>query len=377
MAGHISKRGKDTWRVRITLGSDTDGKRESKNWTVHGSKKDAERLLTEKLRERDRGVLISPSDASLDDYLNRWLAESAKPRLSAATFENYEYLLKLYVRPRLGKRKLSDLKLHHMQSLSADLTADGKSARTVRYALNILSGAFRYAIKKGILAVNPCTGVDLPRLENREMKAFTPEEGRRFLEACKGDRLGLVFAVALASGMRPEEYLGLKWSDVDLEKYTLTVQRVLIRSKMKGGGWHFDKPKTGKSRRSMPMPPAIMAELKVHRTDQLKSMMTLGSEYERHDLVFTNEFGRPLDLKNIRTRNFARILKAAGLDSEFRVYDLRHSMATIMLANGENPKIVSERLGHASITLTMDTYSHVLPGIQEAATDRLGKVLFG
>ncbi len=377
MAGHISKRGKNTWRVRITFGRRPDGKRDTFNKTIHGSKKDAEAFLTQKLREKDLGTLILPAAMTLDEYLDKWLNESAKPRLAKSTFENYEYLLKLYVRPRIGSQRLSELKLVHIEKLIAELTKEGRSPRTVRYIVSILSGAFRQAIRWHILAVNPCTDIDRPKIEHKEMKAFTPEEGRRFLEACNTDRLGLVFAFGLVSGMRPEEYLGLKWKDIDFDRRTATVQRVLVRSKMSGGGWYFAKPKTLKSRRTVPMPDEIMTRLKTHRTEQLRLMMTLGSEYERRDLVFANEFGRPLDLKNLRTRNFARILEAAELPADFRIYDLRHSMATIMLANGENPKIVSERLGHASITLTMDTYSHVLPGIQLEATARLGSVLYG
>jgi integrase len=222
------------------------------------------------------------------------------------------------------------------------MTADGLSPRTVRYTHAVLSSAFTKAIKWQKLAVNPCKAVSLPKIEHSEMKAFTADEAKRFLEACNTDKLGLVFAFALESGMRPEEYLALKWSDLDFDKATVTVQRTLIRSKAKGGGWYFDKPKTKTSRRLIPMSENVFAKLRSHRTAQLSQMMLLGTEYERHDLVFANEFGRPLDLKNIRSRNFARILKAAGLEG-FRVYDLRHSMATLMLADEVNPKVVSER----------------------------------
>jgi len=217
---------------------------------------------------------------------------------------------------------------------------------------------------------------DQSKQEHSEMKGFSKAEAKRFLVACKSDPLGLVFAFGLESGMRPEEYLGMKWADLDFDRCTATVQRTLIRSKAKGGGWYFDMPKTARSRRSIPMSESLFNELKSHRAAQRTAMMKLGSEYERHDLVFANEFGRPLDLKNIRTRNFVRILKAADLEG-FRVYDLRHSMATLMLSDGINPKVVSERLGHASIVLTLDTYSHVLPDMQKDATVRLGQVLYG
>lgn len=389
MAGHISKRGPNTWRVRITFGTDANGRRLSFNKTIHGPKKAAEKYLRDKLTEKDLGTFIQPSAESLDAYLDRWLADSAKPRLAESTYENYKYLLDLYVRKALGSRKLGELRLLDIQRLYSDLTAAGRSPRTVRYVHAILRSAFAQAITWRLIAINPCSGADLPNKTHVEMNAMSPEEAKQFLAAAAGDRLSLLFAFALESGMRPEEYLALKWADVDLVKHTATVQRTLVRRKSKGGGWYFGKPKTAKSRRTVPMGAEIFARLKAYRSDQLKHMMKLGAEYDRHDLVFANDFGGPLDLKNIRTRNFARILEAAGLghykkvgDAKefvpgFRVYDLRHTMATLMLANGENPKIVSERLGHASIVLTLDTYSHVLPNMQQDATARLGALLYG
>lgn len=376
MAGSITKRGKNTWRIRIAFGTDADGKRRNYNATIIGSKKDADKALLDKLKEKNQGTFVQPTANTLNEYLDEWLSESAKPRLAESTYWNYEYLLKLYVRDVLGSRRLAEIKSRDIQKLYNGLTAAGRSARTVRYVHAILTSAFSSAIKWHMLSVNPCSHADLPKKIHTEMKAFSRPEARRFLEACNADRLGTMFAFALESGMRPEEYLGLKWADLDLDKCTATVQRTLVRRKSKGGGWYFGEPKTAKSRRTVPMGQEIFVALRSLRTAQLELMMKLGSEYERNDLVFATEFGKPLDLKNIRNRNFARILKAADLEG-YRVYDLRHSMATLMLAEGVNPKMVSERLGHANIALTMDTYSHVLPDMQQEATARLGKVLYG
>jgi len=376
MAGSKTKRGKNTWRIRVALEPDANGKRRNYNATVYGSSKDADDAILNKLKERNQGILIQASTKSLDQFLDEWLAESAKPRLAESTYWNYEYLLKLYVRDVLGSRRLSSIKTRDIQKLYNGLTAAGRSARTVRYVHAILASAFSSAIKWHMLAVNPCSHADLPKKAHTEMKAFSRAEAKRFLEACKTDKLGTMFAFALVTGMRPEEYLGLKWSDLDFEKCTATVQRTLVRRKSKGGGWYFGEPKTAKSRRTVPIGKKIIPELRSLRSAQLELMMKLGTEYERNDLVFATDLGKPLDLKNIRNRNFARILKAADLEG-FRVYDLRHSMATLMLAEGVNPKMVSERLGHANIALTMDTYSHVLPDMQQEATARLDNVLYG
>jgi len=373
-AGQINKRSENTWLVRIFLGRDANGKRRYFNKTIHGTKKDAQKFLTAKMREKDLGVFIEPASISLNEYLDKWLLESAKPRLREATFENYRYLSNLYIREKLGSRKLSDIKPFDVQKLYNYLTEKGLSARTVRYVHAILTSAFSQAVKWQMLVVNPCNVVTLPRLKKTEMKAFSPEEARRFLEAAKDDKHGLVFAFALASGMRPEEYLALQWKDIDFEKNTATVQRTLIWRK--GGGWYFSEPKTAKSRRTLPMPKNYFIELKRHKRLQAEQMLKLGQSYERNNFVFATDEGKPLYLRNLRKRNFAKILEKADLTG-LRLYDLRHSTATLLLSEGINPKIVSERLGHASIVLTLDTYSHVLPDMQKEATSKLGQMLFG
>jgi len=374
MAGQINKRSENTWLVRIFLGRDAGGKRKYFNKTIHGTKKDAQKYLTAKMREKDLGVFIEPASMALNEYLDKWLLESAKPRLREATFENYSYLIKLYVHNELGSRKLSDIKPFDVQKLYNHLTEKGLSARTVRYVHAILTSAFSQAVKWQMLIVNPCNVVDLPRQQKKEMKAFSPEQAQHFLEAAKDDKHGLIFAFALASGMRPEEYLALQWKDISFEKNTATVQRTLIWRK--GGGWYFSEPKTAKSRRTLPMPESLFVKLKSHKIRQAEQMLKLGQSYERNNFVFATDEGKPLCLRNLRKRNFAKILEQADLKG-FRLYDLRHSTATLLLSEGINPKIVSERLGHASIVLTLDTYSHVLPDMQKEATSKLGKMLFG
>ncbi len=266
MTGQLIKRSENTWLVRIFLGRDADGKRKYFNKTIHGTKKDAQKYLTAKMREKDLGVFIEPALMALNEYLDKWLLESAKPRLRESTFENYRYLTSLYVRERLGSRKLSDIKPFDIQKLYNQLTEKGLSERTVRYVHAILTSAFSQAVKWQMLIVNPCNAVNLPRLRKTEMKAFSPEQARRFLEAAKDDKHGLIFAFALASGMRPEEYLALQWKDIDFEKNTATVQRALIWRK--GGGWYFSEPKTAKSRRTLPMPKNFFIELKTHKRQQ-------------------------------------------------------------------------------------------------------------
>ena len=175
--------------------------------------------------------------------------------------------------------------------------------------------------------------------------------------------------------MRPEEYLALQWQDVDFNRGVVTVRRALVWPR-KGAGWTFTEPKTARSRRSIPLPASVTAALASHKRQQAAERLKAGAEYQNHDLVFASQEGTPIMMRNLLRRHFKPILKRAKLPDTFRLYDLRHSCATLLLAANEHPKVVSERLGHASVTLTLDTYSHVLPTMQQAATEKLESILF-
>jgi integrase len=172
--------------------------------------------------------------------------------------------------------------------------------------------------------------------------------------------------------MRPEEYLALQWKDVDFERGTAQVKRALVRHK---GSWSFEDPKTARSRRTIYLPAALLQKLAAHKRKQSESRLKLGAAWQAHDLIFCSDEGTPLFIPNITYRYYRPILTKANLP-RIRLYDLRHSCATLLLAAEENPKIVSERLGHSTIVLTLDTYSHVLPTMQQGATARLEKMLY-
>jgi integrase len=250
----------------------------------------------------------------------------------------------------------------------------GLSARTVRYTHAVLSSALKQAVKWRMISQNPASYVDLPRLKKTEMKSFSPEEAERFLEAASRERWGTLWAVALTTGLRPGEYLALRWPDVDLKAGTVTVRRALVRRK--DGSWGFEEPKTARSRRTVPLPPSAVKALAEHKRKQAEERLAKGPAYKNQGLVFATSTGQPLDQINLLRRHFKPILKAAELPTTFRMYDLRHSCATLLLAAGENPKVVSERLGHASVALTLDIYSHVLPSMQQQAAERLEGMLF-
>lgn len=372
--GQIKQRGKTSYLVRIFLGRDENGKQTFHTHTVRGKKDDAEAYLTEKLRELDLGIFVEPSKMSLEAYFDKWLSTVAMQRVREATYTSYEYHLEKYVEPTLGKTKLSDVKPLHIQNLYAAMQKQGIGARTVRYVHSVLTSALKHAVKWNLISRNPCEAVDLPRMKRREMLAFSKEDAVKFVKAAKDDLHGIVFIFALITGMRPSEYLGVKWSDIDFDKGNVNVQRTLVWRK--GGGWYFGEPKTTRSRRSIPLPSSLIQSLREHKRHQAERRLKLGAKWHNNDLVFCLD-GKPLHHRNLAQRNFVSILKSAGLREDFRLYDLRHSCATLLLAAGENPKVVSERLGHADITLTLNVYSHVLPDMQQAATDKLEKMLFG
>jgi integrase len=206
----------------------------------------------------------------------------------------------------------------------------------------------------------------------QEMRALSPDQARALLQFAAGIRFEPLFA--LATGIRPSEYLGLRWTDADLQAGTVTVQRVLSRQKSE---WCFTGSKTAKSCRTIPLPASVTELSAEHKRTQAEARMTRAANYTDHDLVFVTRTSLPLDAHNLIHEYFKPLLVAATLDPALRLYHLRHSCATLLLAAGENAKVVSERLGHASVTSTLDVCSHVLPTMQQRAAERIELMLFG
>ena len=247
----------------------------------------------------------------------------------------------------------------------------GLSPTTVRGLRAVLRRALNRAMKLGLVGRNVATLVDLPKPVRIEIRVLSPEEVRRFLEAAESDRFKALWYVLVTTGLSPGEALGLKWEDWDGNK--LRVRRALVR--VPGQGWSLRDTKTRRSR-VVALPEMTIRALEEHRTRQKRERLQVGSSYVDRGLIFARHTGEPIEANNLKKRYFKPILEAAGLP-DMRLYDLRHTAATLRLVNGEHPKVVQEMLGHASITLTMDTYSHVLPGMQEESAARLDRLLRG
>lgn len=373
--GQIKQRGKQTYLVRVFLGRDSQtGKRQYHNHTIHGSKTDAQKYLNQKLRDRDLGLLVQSSSMTLNTLLDQWLETVAKLTVSEVSLFGYKRALDAYVRPKIGNKKLSNITPLDIQKIYSELQQRGLAAWTIRQAHTPLRGAFRQAVKWQFIVNNPCLLVDVPKRVKKEMKAFSFEEAEKFRKSAESHSLGFMYIFALETGMRPEEYLSLQWKDVDLERRIATVQRALI-FRPRGGGYYFSQPKTPSSRRTIELSQTIIQSLKRHKAKQGELRLKAGQEYNNLDLVFADMKGEPL--KRLYCRyHFKAILRQAKLSEDFRLYDLRHSMATLMLAMGINPKVVSERLGHSDIAITLGTYTHVLPTMQREACDKFESALF-
>ncbi len=367
--GHVSLKRKGVWHVRWEERRDPKtNKRIRRRKTVYGNKKDAERALTAELKRIDAGQPARQARLTFGDWLDEhdenWCKE-----LSPRTLHGYRAVIKTYVPKHLLRRKLEDLSPSDLQELFNDMSERGLSPTTVRGFRAVLRRALNRAMKLELVGRNVATLVDLPKPVRIEIRVLSPEEVRRFLEAAESDRFKALWYVFVTTGLRPGEALGLKWEDWDGNK--LRVRRALVR--VPGQGWSLRDTKTRRSR-VVALPEMTIRALEEHRTRQKRERLQVGSSYVDRGLVFARHTGEPIEANNLKKRYFKPILEAAGLP-DMRLYDLRHTAATLRLVNGEHPKVVQEMLGHASITLTPDTYSHVLLGMQEESAARLDELL--
>lgn len=378
MKGHIKQRSKGSWTLWIDLGRDPEtGKRKQQTLTVRGSKKDAERELRELLHSLETGRYVKPSRITLGQWLEQWCQSYVTMHCSIRTAESYQSEVHRHLIPALGAIPLTQLHPQHLQDYYSQALIKGRtdgrgglSARTVLYHHHIVSEALNHAVKMELVGRNVAEAVDPPRPERKNIATIAPENVSKFLEATRETPYYVLFYTALYTGMRLGELLGLRWSDVDLDLANLSVVQALYK---RSGICKMVEPKTSKSRRQIALSPSLSLLLRDYKTEQQAQRILLGGDSVDSNLVFSHIDGKPLD-PGVVSHTFAKVLKKAGLP-HIRFHDLRHSHATLLLKAGIHPKIVSERLGHANIGITLDTYSHVLPGLQERAARRFDEML--
>jgi integrase len=372
----IKERKRGTWLVRVFLGRDPlTGRTQYHNHTIHGTKKDAESYARDAELRKEKGQNVSASTTRLTDYLDEWLKHKANGSLAPNTLEQYTEILGRYVKPLIGRVRLRDLNALVIQA-AYDHMSSRVSARTVRYTHAVLSSALKQAVKWRMMPDNPALLVDLPKKQQVEMLAISGSQVKQFLGAAAESKHFTLFALMLETGLRPSEALGLKRQDVDFARGTLTVQRTLIW-KRNGKDYYFGEPKTKKSRRSVPLSPQLIEYLRRHLAKQGAVRLKAGPAYKDEALLFAGENGQPLRVHNLIVRHFKPALKRAKLPEQIRLYDLRHSCATILLEQGEHPKVVAERLGHSSTGITLDVYSHVAPTMQKNASAKIANQMYG
>src|SRR5215213_9596037 len=362
--GSIKQRADGLWEARVSL---EGGKRRS----FYGkTRREAQDKLRGALRDLDAGLDLSTDRQSVAQFLDKWLAASVKPSVKTKTYEGYESIVRVRVAPRIGNRQLAKLTPLDLQALYTELADAGLSARSVHCTHRGLHRAFVQAVRWNLMARNPCDGAQGPRATRSEMKVWTPEETDAFLIATRPHPAHAPYMLALTTGMRQGELLGVKWADIDLTAGTLAVRRALQRQR--GKGLVFEEPKTARSRRSIHLSQRAIAALRAHHDRQTFDRRAAGSEWNALDLVFCHANGEPLD-PPYQTAIFKNAVEAADLPA-IRFHDMRHTAATILLSRGVHVKLVSELLGHATIVLTLDTYSHLIPAMHGGAAAAMDAV---
>lgn len=362
MKGRIEKRAPGVYKLIVEMGEDAMGRRHRRCFTVHGTLRQAEKELAKIVREIDTGAFCDAARISVGEYLDRWLEDYGRHKLAARSLERYQSIVTQHMRPAIGCITLGKLRPAHIQNLYGVWLTEGLSPSTVQKHHAVLHAALDSAVRLQMLPSNPTDAVDVPKARRREMQALDELQTAELLQAAKGKPLYAPVFVAVSTGLRRGELLGLRWQDVDLDAGALSVVRTIEEV---GGQITFKDPKTPKSRRRVSLGPSVIEVLRQLHKEHAETRLLCGSGYNPDGLVFVDADGapwRPLRL----TDSFGRLAKRAGFP-RLRLHDLRHTHATQLLRAGVHVKVVSERLGHANISTTLDTYSHVLPGMQEDA----------
>lgn len=361
MIGYYRKRG-EKWSFTVDVGKDPIT-RKRKQITKSGfkTKKEAQKACAEVVSEVENGLYIATSNQCLYAYIDEWLKLYCKQKLKETTYKSYKRAIDYRILPVLGEFEIGELKPTHGQAFVKHLVDEGLSERYIEYCFTVVKSALKQAVKWEILQKNPFQYVEVPRpRRKKEHATWSIEEINRFLHYAKFDNpiYYYIFMLALHTGMRRGELLGLKWSNVDLERGIISVSETLVYD---GEGFRFSGVKTSSSRRTISIDIKDCDELRKYR--KLQNEFKLAAfEYDDQDIVFCREDGRPIYPRTLAII-FDRVTKKAKVP-KIRLHDLRHTHATVSLEIGIPPKVVQERLGHASIKVTMDTYAHVTPNMQ-------------
>jgi integrase len=368
------------WRAAVTIGRDESGKVKRKVYTA-ATRHAVSDELTKALRDMQLGIPIVSEKQTVERFLNHWLDEIVKCRVRPKTLRTYSDLVRKHIAPALGTVPLGKLSPQRVRSFLNVKLETGFSPRTVKHLLVTLRGALAVAVKDGQIPRNVAALVDPPRTVRHEVQAFNPEQARAFLDAVQGSRLEAAFTAAVAVGMRQGEILGLQWADVDLETGRLAVCAALQRVDKK---LIRVEPKSTRSRRTILLPAVCVAALARNKAQQDEDRKWAGTRWRETGYVFTTRIGTPMDPRDLLREYYAITRPKPKKEGEeppklpfpkIRFHDLRHSAATLLLAQGVSPRYITELLGHSQVAFTMQTYAHVLPEVQQQVATKMDEIL--
>lgn len=363
--GSIFERKDGKWCGVLTAGYDANGKRR-RRYVYAPTKAAVLQQLTRLQHAGLTGTLGDPQRLTVADFLRRWLEDTARPSLRESTFTLTEMVIRRHIVPGIGGMILSRITPAHLQGLLAGLERDQVGPATRQVVFRVLHRALKQALQWSMIPRNPAEAVVRPRAPQPTMRTFDAAQVRRLLDAAKGNRLEALYVLAVSTGMRQGELLGLQWEDLDVDRGAVQIRHQLQEV---AGTLALVEPKTARSRRRVDLPALAVVALVEHRERMRTQGRSIGEGY-----VFCDTEGGPIRKSNLRRRSFGPLLTRAKLP-QLRFHDLRHTAATLHLASGTHPKVVQEMLGHSTISMTLDTYSHVLPSMQKEAAAKLDALL--
>jgi integrase len=371
------------WGIRVpTKERGTNGRHATHYETYYGTELKAEKRKERLLAEVEAGLLFRPAPLTLSALIDDWLEQKKREGKRIASLYAYKDAAKFYIRPALGHLRLKELTPLAVRNMLNGLQDRGLSTGTIRYARTILNMVFRDAVSWGMLKENPAASVKSPKgTTGRVGYAMNPDEARSLIESALQDPDDLVFVFALLTGLRPEEYLGLPRTNLELvtqgdtERGLVRVRQVAV--KLRGGGWEFLPPKTKNGVRDVPFPVWLYRELKRYEAVIDARRLATGEGWTDCGLVFPSHTGAPQYRDNLRRRRFRKLLERAELPSHFTLYSLRYSFATLQYLAGERDRVISDLMGHTRTDFTKEVYTKVLPVMREQASDSLERLLFG
>lgn len=358
------------------MGRDEQGKRKQKWFSGYKTKKEAEKAMTQKINELNLGIYVEPTETTIKEFINSFLIDK-KTKVKPGTWKHYAWLVNRHIIPHLGTIKLAKLKPQDIEGFYTKLlTAEEKplSKRTIRHIHVLLKEALERAVNWDIIYKNILKVVNPPTPNKPSMNIWNEDQMKTFLNIARSDRYFIAYFLALTTGMRKGEILALRWQDIDFDNQLLYVTQSLSRGEK---GYKLSDPKTAAGKRKITIDKETLEALRQHKHKQDKERMISDHLWQDHDLVIASSIGTPVPPQNMN-RSWYPLLKKGEEKGvpRIRFHDLRHTHTSHLLKKGIHIKVVSERLGHASVEITLNTYGHLLPGLQEVAAEQFGDSIF-